>query len=350
MMKAKKGVTLALAVGVLGVALGMAGVSAWHRADTVVDKALMVAMACAVVLGVHLMPALVKSRAVWPLWVALFAVAVHGHAGFFMHAGQSVSEAVTHARQAPQLQALVEQQTALQAALNGITARPVAVVAAQLARDQSPEKRAALQVELIESQRAVTLRDSLVNLSKERVTLASHAPASDPVTAGLALVTGLSLKAITLLVSLVTAGLLELLGVALWRAALLPEPVAAALPVVAQNPARDFTPEPVAYTPEPVETAPSASEAVNVEQPAMVKVTAPIPPEPLYPMPAPVPMFSPAPVPAHAPVPVQRDPIQVLREAVAHGKVKCTVTGIRRHLACSQARASELRRHLVSMA
>lgn len=345
MMKAKKGVTLALAVGVLGVALGMAGVSAWHRADTVVDKALMVAMACAVVLGVHLMPALVKSRAVWPLWVALFAVAVHGHAGFLMHAGQSVSEAVTHARQAPQLQALVEQQTALQAALNGITARPVAVVAAQLARDPSPEKRAALQVELIESQRGVTLRDSLVDLSKERVTLASHAPASDPVTAGLALVTGLSLQAVTLLVSLVTAGLLELLGVALWRAALLPEPVAAALPVVAQNPARDFTPE-------PVETAPSASEAVNVEQPAMVKVTAPIPPEPLYPMPAPVPMFSPAPVPApvNVPVPVQRDSLQVLREAVAHGKVKPTVTGIRRHLACSQARASELRRHLVSMA
>jgi hypothetical protein len=55
-------------------------------------------------------------------------------------------------------------------------------------------------------------------------------------------------------------------------------------------------------------------------------------------------MFTPA------PVAVAHDPLQGLREAVAHGKVKPTVTGIRRHLACSQARASELRRHLVSVA
>ena len=343
MTDTKRWGTLALAVGVLGVALGMAGVSAWHRADTVVDKALMVAMACAVVLGVHLMPALVKSRAVWPLWVALFAVAVHGHAGFLMHAGQSVSEAISLARQAPQAQALIEQQTALQAALNGITARPVAVVAAQLARDPSPEKRAALQVELTESQRAVTLRDSLVNLSKERVTLASHAQASDPVTAGLALVTGLSLQAVALLVSMVTAALLELLGVALWRAALLPVPVAAALPMVAPGPARDAHPSPA-----PAALVPR--EVVNAPEPLMVSVTAP--PAPRHtpePVKTPEPVASvhtPEPVTMAAPALVPPDPLQVLREAVAHGKVKCTVTGIRRHLACSQARASELRRAL----
>lgn len=347
MMQAKKGVTLALAASVLGVAVGMAAVSAWGRGTDLVDRVLLVAMACAVVAGVHLLPALVKSLAIWPLWVALFAVAVHGHAGFLMHAGQSVSEAVTHARQAPQLQALIEQQAALQAALNGITARPVAVVAAALARDQTPERRAALQVELIESQRAVTLRDSLVNLSKERVTLASHAPASDPVTQGLALVTGLSLQSVTLLVSMVTAALLELLGVALWRAALLPEPVATALPVVTPDPARDahLSPAPVALEPR---------EVVSAPEPLAVSVTAP--PEPLQvpePVKTPEPVASvqtPEPVAMTAPALVPPDPLQVLREAVAHGKVKPTVTGIRRHLACSQARASELRRHLVSVA
>ena len=49
MMQAKKGVTLALAVGVLGVAMGMAAVSAWSRGTDLLDKCLMVAMACAVV-------------------------------------------------------------------------------------------------------------------------------------------------------------------------------------------------------------------------------------------------------------------------------------------------------------
>lgn len=343
MTDTKRWGTLALAVGVLGVAMGMAAVSAWGRGADLLDRVLLVALACAVVAGVHLLPALVKSRAVWPLWVALFVVAVHGHAGFLMHAGQSVSEAVTHARQVPQIQALVEQQTALQAALNGITARPVAVVAAQLARDQTPEKRAALQVELIESQRAVTLRDSLVNLSKERVTLASHAPASDPVTQGLALVTGWTLQGVTLAVAMVTAALLELLGVTLWRAALLPEPVTAALPVVAPDPAHDahLSPAPVALEPRDV---------VNAPEPLMVSVTAP--PEPLHapePVKTPEPAASvhtPEPLPMAAPALVPPDPLQVLREAVAHGKVKPTVKGIRRHLACSQARASELRRAL----
>lgn len=86
----------------------------------------------------------------------------------------------------------------------------------------------------------------------------------------------------------------------------------------------------------------------------MVSVTAP--PEPLHapePVKTPEPVASvqtPEPLPMAALALVPPDPLQVLREAVAHGKVKPTVTGIRRHLACSQARASELRCHLVSMA
>lgn len=297
MMQAKKGVTLALAVGVLGVAMGMAAVSAWSRGTDLLDKCLMVAMACAVVLGVHLLPALVKSLAIWPLWVALFAVAVHGHAGFLMHAGQSVSEAVTHARQAPQLQALDQQQAALQAALNGITARPVAVVAAALARDQTPERRAALQLELIESQKAAALRDELVTLAQKRADDAGHGGVTDPVTKGISAVTGLSAQSVTLAVAMVTAALLELVGVVLWRAALRPEPVAPVHPVTAQ--------------------------AVNP------------PPEPMM-------MATAQPEPVQAPA----DPVAMLREAVARGEVALSVRDIRRFLSCSQARASELRRAL----
>jgi hypothetical protein len=62
--------TLALAFGVLLVAVGMAGVSASHRAHGIVDKALMVALGCAVVGAVHLLPVLCRSKGAQALWLA----------------------------------------------------------------------------------------------------------------------------------------------------------------------------------------------------------------------------------------------------------------------------------------
>lgn len=96
-MKARRTLTLALAAAVLLVAVGMAAVSAWGRGFDLVDKALMVALAVAVVGAVHLLLALCRSLAVWPLWLACFVVAVHGHAGFLLQAGEKVATA----RQAP---------------------------------------------------------------------------------------------------------------------------------------------------------------------------------------------------------------------------------------------------------
>ena len=113
--------TLALAAAVLLVAMGMAAVSAWGRGADLVNKGLMVALAVAVVAAVHLLPALCRSRAVWPLWLACFVVAVHGHAGFVLQAGEKVATA----RHTPQAQALIEQREAIGLALANIKARPV---------------------------------------------------------------------------------------------------------------------------------------------------------------------------------------------------------------------------------
>lgn len=292
-MKARRTLTLALTAAVLMVAVGMAAVGAWGRGFDLVDKCLMVALAVAVVAAVHLMPALCRSLAVWPLWLACFVVAVHGHAGFLLQAGEKVATA----RHAPHAQALIEQREAIGQALASIKARPVAVVAALLARDQSPERRQALQLELIESQKAAALRDELVTLAQKRADDAGHGGVTDPVTKGISAVTGLSVQAVKLAVAMVTAALLELVGVVLWRAALRPEPVA---------------------------TVPSvAAQAVNP------------PPEPMM-------MATAQPEPVQAPA----DPVAMLREAVARGEVALSVRDIRRFLSCSQARASELRRAL----
>lgn len=286
----KRAFTLALATAVLLVAVGMAAVSAWGRGADLVDRSLMVALAVAVVTAVHLLPALCRSRALWPLWLACFVVAVHGHAGFLLQAGEKVATA----RHAPQAQALQDQREAIGLALANIKARPVTVVAAQLARDQGPERRRALQVELIESQKAAALRDELVTLAQKQADEVRNGGVTDPVTKGISAVTGLSVQAVTLAVAMVTAALLELVGVVLWRAALRPEPVAAV-----------------------------AAQVVN------------LPPEPMM-------MATAQPEPVQAPA----DPVAMLREAVARGEVALSVRDIRRFLSCSQARAIELRRAL----
>lgn len=247
----------------------------------------------AVVAAVHLLPALCRSRAVWPLWLACFVVAVHGHAGFLLQAGEKVATA----RHAPQTLALQDQRETIGQVLANIKARPVTVVAAQLARELNPERRQGLQVELIESQKAAALRDELVTLAQKSVDDARHGGVTDPVTKGIAAVTGLSVQAVTLAVAMVTAALLELVGVVLWRAALRPAPVAPVAP----------------------------AQAVN--------------PEPMM-------MTTAQPEPVQAPA----DPVALLREAVARGEVALSVRDIRRFLSCSQARASELRRQLVTVA
>jgi hypothetical protein len=297
-----KRLALALGVGVLLVAVGMAGVSAWQRAASGIDRVLMVALAAFVVAAVHLLPSLTKSRAVWPLWGLCLVVAIHGHAGFLMNAGEQAAATQQERQSNTKALALDAQQNALQVALDGTKSRPVSVVAALLARDQSPEKRQALQVELLESQNAVALRTELVTLAKTRAIEASHGDhvvVTDPITKGISSVTGMSHQSVTLLISMVTAALLEIVGMVLWRVALRPEPVRVAAHAVITPP----EPEPVANLPEPVTTT----------------------------------------------TPTPTDTIQFLRDAVAMGDIKPTVTGIRRYLGCSQSRASEVRRSLVTM-
>jgi hypothetical protein len=285
MFDLRRGLTLALAVGVLAVAVGMASASALQRAASPVDRTLLLALSCALVASVHLLPSLCRGWWIWPLWGLCFAVAVYGHAGFFSHAGLQAAEA----RQAasPHTLALRQRQEAVTAALEAIKARPVAVVASQLARTVSPERRQTLELELTEAQRAAALRDQTVNLAAQGHARAATEGVTDPVTLSVARVLGVSAQAVGLALNMAMAALVELLGIVLWLQVMRP------------------------------------ASPVHVQSLALVEPSAQaLPPDSVT------------------------DPLAILRAAVERGEVRPTVTSIRSFMSCSQIRASELRRVL----
>lgn len=286
----KRAVTIALAAGVLLVALAMASASAWQRAQGV-DRVLLVAMACAVVAAVHLLPALVRSRWVWPLWGLCFLVAVFGHAGFLAFVGQGAAES-RHASSA-QVQALQARESAIREALASINARPVSVVAAHLSRAKTPERAQALEAELTEARRAAVLRDELVTVAATLAQAAATEGVTDPVIQGVARVFGLSVQAVTLVVNMTMAALIELLGAVLWSHAL--------------------------RQPAPADEHPGDS----VADPAQSKSIPGAYDDPLF---------------------------TALKAAIDRGYVKPTVAGIRQYMACSQAKAMQIRRELVGVA
>ena len=206
-----------LALFITATAMAMAAVAAWDRGGNAVDRALLVAMSVAVCAGTHLIPALTKRRVAWLLWAGCLLGTVYGHLVFFTHASLRAGEG--RAQHSVQTQGLAHQAEAMQDALSGITARPVAVVAAELAGEQSSRQRSALRLELEEARRAAALRDELVVLAGAATTVQAAA-SSDPVTVRLSEVTGSSEAGITVAIGIGFSVLLELVGALLWCEAL----------------------------------------------------------------------------------------------------------------------------------
>lgn len=196
----------------------MAASGAWDRGGTALDRALLVALGVSIVAGVHLMPALLsRARLRWLLWAGCLLGSLYGSTVFFVHAGMRAGEARTH--NSAQVAGTASQIQTARDALASITARPVAVVAAQLADTHGRRARAALRLELEESRRAERLQDKLATLEATQ-TQAEVTGAADPVIARLAEVTGSSEAAVGLVIGLLFSLLLELLGAVLWIEAL----------------------------------------------------------------------------------------------------------------------------------
>lgn len=274
-----------LAVFVTFTAASMTAVAAWDRGGTLIDKALLVAMSVVIVLAVHLLPALSRRPAAWLVWVGCLLCAIYGHFTFLTHASLRAGD--NRVQQSALVVGTERQIGTAREALAEIKARPVATVAAELAQSIDKRQRAALREELIEGRRAEALRDELLRLSRASTT-ALIARTTDPVTARLAAVTGLTDSGIAVVVGMTFSILLELIGALLWYEAL-------------RHVSEDM--------------ADIKARVTEIEN----SVTEPI-----------------------------TDTVTTLQEAILSGKCRGTVSSIRAFLNCSQARAMELRRELVS--
>jgi len=201
-------------------AMAMASVAAWDRGGNTIDRALFVALSVALIAAVHLMPAFSRRPFTWALWFGCLLCAIYGHLTFFVHAALRAGD--NQAQHSVQVVGTGQQIQAAREALAGITARPVAVVAAELAITHGRRQRSALRLELSEARNAESLRAELVNLAGT-VTTAQVAASSDPVISRLAEVTGSSDASISLAVGVIFAVMLELVGVVLWCEALRPQ-------------------------------------------------------------------------------------------------------------------------------
>ncbi len=239
--------------------VGMAAAAAFERAATPVDRALVLAVAVTITLAAHVLPALARRTggkgpavgSIWGLWLACMGITIYGHATFFSgaaaHAGSARASAVqtsTHTA------ALTDQ-------LANISARPLGMVAIDLAAaharaaalnlqltrceqdqpgrcgarrlavQQAQARTDALKTEHTEAQRAADLREQLA-ASAAALDTRRAAAAVDPVAGQLARLTGANVEALTLLVAVLSAVVVELLAAVLWSEALrAPQPDAA---------------------------------------------------------------------------------------------------------------------------
>lgn len=215
--KMQDAITRAFAIIVTCLAVGMAIVSAWQRADTDTNRLLLAGLSAVIVAAVHLLPALLgrfSRLAVWPVWFLCFLAALWGHIWFFASATHGAAEG--RAASSIQAKAVQDQRTDIEAELAANKARSAATVAGILAKTQDAQARAALEIELAQGKRANDLRARLTAISDQGATVA----ATDPVVARVTAVTGLPIEALNIWSGILIAMLLEVLGSLLWVAAM----------------------------------------------------------------------------------------------------------------------------------
>lgn len=285
----KRLVTTGLAAIVTATAILMASIAALDRGGTQADMLTLVAISIAICTATHLLPALSKRPVVWLLWVACLLGAMYGHMTFFTHAairaGEARAQASVHA------QGFADQVDVAREALARIKSRPVATIARDLSWTKSERRRAALEEELAEAKRAARLQDGIVSATGAIGQVQAEAVA-DPVLSRLAVVTGSSEAGVSVAVGVSLAILVELLGAFLWWEAL--------------------------------SGLQEDKDGAEIQQ-SLQSTTG-----------------------QSDPLAGVGDPVATLRGAVESGLCRPTVASIRVFMACSQARALELRRALVA--
>lgn len=296
----------ALAVSSLAIALAWTG--AQQRSITEDGKLLQACVAVIFVVLVHLLPTLLRRLhplVLWPVWLLCLSQACFWHASWFYLSAESAAEVRLAGSAAAR--AMAQERADIEKVLETIKARPVATVAAQLARTTDPDRREALALELTEARRAASLRDRMVAVSGTPPgTTKVHSGTPEYGTGTVAdtrLESGTQLD-IQLVMSVVAAVLVELLGALLWFAAL----------------RRDDDVEVVAK-PVTVSTPTVVQQVVNF-------------------------MAAPISQPVQAAGVVVFDEVADLRAAIVRGECRGSVRGIKEYLGCGQEAATRLKRAL----
>lgn len=293
---------------VTGLAVALAWASSVQRATTENDQRLLACIGVVIVLAVHMLPVLrrrVHPLALWMVWLLCFLLAGFGHASWFYRAAESAAEVRQSGSAAAR--AAAQERAAIEQALGAIRARPVAIVAAQLARTTDDARREALSLELAEARRAAGLRDRLILLSgyapgTGQVHPSTHQvhPVPGEVQVGAWLDRGATLAA-----AVVGALLLEVLGSLLWSVALA---------------GGDDDDQPERERAEPVQHV--VQQVVNVLAPIMSR-------------------------PAQASAVDVVDDLADLRAAIERGECRPTVRGIREFMGVGSARAAQIKQQLI---
>jgi hypothetical protein len=297
---------LLLAVVATGTAISMSVLAGWQRGGWLAERLVWVAIGVVLVAGAHLLPALCRSAPIFGrvvgavLWLGCVGAASYGHCTFFLlsqlHAGELRVSAVP-AVGIPAHREL----TVVMADRASVTAELARADARRCTRDcptwQARRTSLAARLDALDAEVADVRRYQAIEDGNagRRVTARD-----DPVTARLAMFCGIAETRLDLFAGLAFAAVLEGIACLLWWLALIPQ--ASELSVTDRHGA-----VPVATIEAPTVTTASAS---TVTEPG-TEVT------------------------------------KLLRD-IAAGLVRPTVSGIRRHLGCSQAKAASLRKQIVS--
>lgn len=350
-------VTVVAAV-VTVVAAQMAAASAANRGGTEHDKELLVALAIVMVLAVHLIPAISRNWVSWIVWFGCLICALFSHLTFFTHADLRAND--NFAQASARTVGTERQIEMTREALGQIVARPVALVADELAKSTDKRERAALNVELKQGQKAEELRDQLLKLS-EVSTKSKVGGAINPVFKNLQAVFGWSGEGISVAIYLFNAICLELFGALIWflafqkiheistkrtgevigvtQASTEDRLIATAAPVNAATQAAtdDATPVDLDLT------LPVTLSATAAESNATTRTTTPVTQDATT-------QNSNATFQhlSSGKTNPEDETLVTLKSAVQSGKCKATVNSIREFLGCSQTKAVELRRALAT--
>ncbi|SOE70538.1 hypothetical protein SAMN05414139_03810 [Burkholderia sp. D7] len=324
-----------LAIAATGTAIFISMLAGWQRGGWLSERIVWCAISVVLVLCAHLMPALCREASTivrWiagVLWVACMIAVSCGHATFFLlsqqHAGERRADAIAVvaapvAQAAPpgrSLTAIAAEQATVRADLGIVTGqrctRSCAILHAN--RIALSAKLDALNVEADEAKRWERAEDRKV-VQADRVTTLRDAARDDPVTVRMAAWIGMTAGRANLLVALAFAAVIEGMACLCWYVALRP----CALLATVGNPSVTSVVAPPVIDIDTGSHASASCSHATAHEPA-----------------------------ASTPQVFQTEHdeklLQLSRD-VAAGRVRATVSDIRRHLGCSQARATGLRRQI----